>query len=950
MPSQPRKSPTMQRRRRSHNPKTMNKEIRYKGIALTPDPAAQPDGTLAVAANAEIHNGAVRPFVLAGTSTEAPLTVGDDIATLIYVHRTTAYTHLIATVGNNICWFHEDGTAEDSPLITTLADITAIESIGNTLVVAAASGIHYVVFLNDTYKYLGQQPPFIELQFQLRHVMRDFSDQFTVKLQSDWKFTWDEEAQAWQVPEEAQAFLTEEIAAKHNKHIANLTEEGLFTAPFLIRYCYRLYDGSMVMHSAPVAMYTTLYHTAMAIALGNIGRYDTQTHTKAVAPSALFGQDLDMRTFAVPGMLQFRCLNVDVRQQLREWSDIVTSIDIFITPQQHNYDTSQKIKLFDARVSFESPGVWDGYMENESTKYWADNYNDITVPPEDINERYYFGPNLPEYSRKDFMQRLQKAAEFFLLHSFNINNIDDEITNLWTSPFSSATIKNIAVQEQMKDDYKTHNILRADCLFSYNQRINSAGVAEQLFGGFSPLVTAPYVEGDYNVSAVYVIIYTDSGYRMVKWQQQTAVPSMLYFFEMGYFFYPDSRARFVIVRSDTIARAYKLYSHDALNGAYRFYNGDGVVHNMTYQNDTQLVMAVKTFLRINVTYDAWSDMPNKIYTSEVNNPFFFPAEGINTVGIGKILGIAATTRALTQGQFGQFPLMVFATDGIWALSVSSSGTYSASHPISREVTTNPNAICQTDQQVLFVTERALNTVTEQNVNSISPQLDGAPEDFTDTIPTLLQYLNNTSLDGHEQLAALLQYTDMPVETLQTAHVIYDFAANRLLIIPPVTSVALPTQQQTLNVQPILTYSIPDNAYTTAAIPPVLTAINAYPHPYLQFTDGTVMCLNKPYPYAQGVAQKTPVLLVTRPMAFGQAMYNINDFTHNYQGSSTPVIILFGSNDLQSWHYIGRTTRRKAYYMPTRAYRYLRYAIVTTLAPDEQYISTLLDVAEKFHKL
>ena len=50
-------------------------------------------------------------------------------------------------------------------------------------------------------------------------------------------------------------------------------------------------------------------------------------------------------------------------------------------------------------------------------------------------------------------------------------------------------------------------------------------------------------------------------------------------------------------------------------------------------------------------------MPNKIYTSEVNNPFYFPVLGINSVGTGKILGISSAAKALSEVSLGSFLFM-----------------------------------------------------------------------------------------------------------------------------------------------------------------------------------------------------------------------------------------------------------------------------------------------------
>ena len=123
-------------------------------------------------------------------------------------------------------------------------------------------------------------------------------------------------------------------------------------------------------------------------------------------------------------------------------------------------------------------------------------------------------------------------------------------------------------------------------------------------------------------------------------------------------------------------------------------------------------------------------MPNKIYTSEVNNPFYFPLAGINTVGTGEIVGIRSTTKALSQGQFGQFPLYAFSSDGIWALQLSDAGLYSSIQPISRDVCNNPDSITQLDSSIVFSTERGLKLLQGSDISLLSSSLEGANIDET----------------------------------------------------------------------------------------------------------------------------------------------------------------------------------------------------------------------------
>ena len=70
--------------------------------------------------------------------------------------------------------------------------------------------------------------------------------------------------------------------------------------------------------------------------------------------------------------------------------------------------------------------------------------------------------------------------------------------------------------------------------------------------------------------------------------------------------------------------------------------------------------------------------------SRVDNPLFFPA--VSTYSFdADIVAVCSNTVAVSQGQFGQHPLYVFTTEGVWLMSVdvSGAGSYLAQIPCSR---------------------------------------------------------------------------------------------------------------------------------------------------------------------------------------------------------------------------------------------------------------------------
>jgi hypothetical protein len=80
------------------------------------------------------------------------------------------------------------------------------------------------------------------------------------------------------------------------------------------------------------------------------------------------------------------------------------------------------------------------------------------------------------------------------------------------------------------------------------------------------------------------------------------------------------------------------------------------------------------------------------------------------------------------------------------------------------------------------------------------------------------------------------------------------------------------------------------------------------------------------------------------------MYNLQAFSHNKVATERATIVLFESNDLSQWHYIGKTNEEKSYFLASTVYSYFRVALSMELAPSEEYLSTYLRVVEKFPKI
>lgn len=982
----------------------MQQSIRYKGLSLTPDEMAVENGALSLCGNLELHDGALRPAIVSGTPLSQPLTVNGEVAKILYVHETGSYHHLIAIASSSIYWFMQDGTLGSSTPIKSFdyeSTVLSIDSIGNTLIIVATDGIHYAMWESNgqsssDYSYKGQKPPFLNIRFatESKDNPEDYPSGGINAEGSKNGFT-----EAWQqstiscgdayvkvngttwkpgdicasIKEEKTSDLTQSIYALINRTNNIIARNGRFYANFFIRYCYRMFDGSMIMHSAPVfipvqvpgsylVQAANFYFPSDSFSEGaidsNYGYWNEGNGTieseinfdneKTYGRKDSTGKTLNVSFngatfYYYPRNAALMYDLVDpsgkMLEQLKGWKDVIKSIDFFITPPITNVDTADKISSLQIL-----PRNYALNMGARACTYSQDN---------PARKYGYVVVKFPTLAEDVYKKKLQNSSAFYKVCSLDLDNFYTASGNLL--PVDKNAVYQVSLQEQMKDDYKTHNYLFAEGGYVYNHRLNLYGVKEKLFSGFSDAVLLPwanYIKNAPNhevflVDKIVVRLKTTSGTKYVEQKGLVNASGLYYYIEQYLFcnaskFYPDSRADMMYLfttdsKNETKVFGFPLTPCEELNGS---------IHMGTYQDDgsSYLVSAP------DYSVDDVVDMSNKIYTSESDNAFYFPLNGINTVGIGTIQGIASTTRALSQGQFGQYPLMAFSTDGIWAMEVSSQGTYSSIHPISREVCSNPKSITQLDQSVLFATNRSLSRIAESQVASMSDVLDGPGFNIVGNLGKFLNFFNDAEDDDDTtktikaQMRQLIDFTSSPIDFFQRCQVIYDYKNSRIFCLD-VSQLTKEASADTV----ALCYSIKDEAWSTFLIKNVLTALNSYPHPYIQYRDGSVIVLDSGYDYEDETEYHG--IIVTRTLKFDEenAPDAITGYIHSLTSGTVPVMWLYGSNDNQNWHYLGRLGGMKSNYMSSHSYRFFRIALYLKMKSMNQYFATRLEVIRRFNK-
>lgn len=915
----------------------MIKNIPYTTYATVPDDYRSPDGQLSASLNLINEDGALRPLTK------------PEILHSGFAPDERVFIHLLPDGSQNyICynpstkilyWLSSDFTATNKSVITSVDSLYNLSFLGNTAVIATDKGICYVLWKENSYSLLGSKPPFISIEFGL-FKLNSPTDEREIKIKVDasdygtvagsltgaagsgasrpHNYVGTDSSASDLFMEELSNAVYANLYSAYNDAVS---QNGLcFYQPFMIRYAFRLYDGSHYWHSAPVLMLPT---SIIPLLRAYGGKYEDGIYT--IKTSA---QDFRICE------LRYRILDT---AGLQEWRDIITGIDIFISAPLYTYDQSKRVmgighinystssRRGRENSASETTLRLDGiFQESEVTK---STYHQ--APHNNTTSQYWVLPTRDSELADD----IKKCHEFYRVARIEFEDIKlmSQLEKLLLE--DGLTSSNLLTQQTLKDDFQSHHSLVPHVLQSYNNRFSLAGLSIQLFGGY-PIRSAMCFSNPSGFSAANTasvsmrVVYQKDGKTLVASDYHAnsfvelskySVDSFLNY-PPRFLYIPDPDAKQLeIVIHPQAGEAKKiilpLTPHDFLNGAYYFRDFE-----ISINGDDPLPETVELG---NADYELPTiQRGNLIYTSEVNNPFIFNAASVATVGSRAVLALSTAAKALSQGQFGQFPLYAFTDQGVWALEVSSTGVYSARQPITRDVCINPESVTQIDSAVLFATDRGIMLLTGSQTQCISETID-APFPFDLSSLPSLDNLQESHILGRPPLSVA------PFNSfIAGASMLYDYPHQRIIVFNPSSDYAY-------------VYSLKSKAWGMMHSD-ILRPVNSYPDALAITTDGDLASFSATTDGEDN--QSDPFcyqLLVTRPLTL-DAPDTLKTVTTVLQrgtfAHSNIKSILYGSRDLISWHLVRSSTNHRLSGFSGTPYKYFRIALICNLSPSENIVA------------
>ena len=742
----------------------MIKQIQLRGISRTPSDRMSEDGGLSESLNMYMDTAENAPAIVPKDSTK-DLGLPEDLkAERIFIHKTANYENYIVVQDGRVVAYTPMVEDEEPLTVLDLADgesVNDITSLGNTLIISTSSSLFYILYKERKYTLLGTKLPFPMVDFETRFVERtpDTYDTATFEEDTLWfnglpseeiwnKAEWDEEDKA------TYNHILNNLWRVIGAQIASNGSQNVLSSPLFIRYSLVDAFGSE--------------NISMPILLGagktNIGNAEIKIGTSIFTDDY---EDKHVRTefskieTPIPLYKIFaKMINTD---ELRSWSDVISKIKIYISKGVFSFMDQEKSQMNSRETIYnrEEQGPY-AYLETD----YDIGYLSLSDLSEDL---------------------ITASSNTFLVKEFDVFSNNSNVFTKEINELIEGQILDVKkFLDESAEDYvqlETQETPSISCdmqhyeqtggqLATYNNQLILFNSAQLIDYDYNNLNSLGFAEGgEQEEEITYDVTYFLHGYVKDKVIKKTFTYPKTKDKTVSVFafqIFPDSRAYKMVVKATINGQEvrygeFEMKAHPFLNCAY-YYGG---IANELVSLCTDSSIEEQSVYNID-------DLNNKLLISETDVPYSFPLEQRYTFQ-SKVLGIAIASTALSQGQFGQYPLYVFTEDGIWAMETAADGSFVSQKPLSREVCCNPASITAIDNAVVFVTDKAVMLIQGAQVMNISPYMNGKHYIPNDSARNII-----AKQDGFAIFDSAISDTTPFMAFMKKASIAYDYTGQRLI--------------------------------------------------------------------------------------------------------------------------------------------------------------------------
>lgn len=504
----------------------------------------------------------------------------------------------------------------------------------------------------------------------------------------------------------------EELKGLIYEIINDLSQDSKIVGAISYRLAYRLADGTFILPTQPRIIVdntkhdfgTTPVYTGKLSSIEwiNVGKKNS-SNPLGVIPFSKWKATLDTSHYST----------------LTEENKIIQSLCIFFSKPLQKWSIEG---ITNDWLDSLHGAVGDAQKFLSTDNVLADDWNTLE------DQQHYLVAEIP-FSRIIDGNGILDLEEFFKLTNF---------------------YQNYATKEALTVDSFSHHVPYFDYSFLYNSRLWLTGFKRTLCDpfeidpmlyklaiGFVPMLYHCKVQVKLLIDGLIKVIQSDT------FLLHSITNGTLGRFHFPAIYYPDSRA-FEITIFITHSSIWKELLTVSLTKSaidnYSFYfdhtsdmgEQDDYCNVVSYSETPQHRQVFfgieKTLANLAIGAIEAEDNVDDSYISQiqctqVNNPFVFPSQYNYVVGTGRVMYLSVQTDVISEGQFGQFPVLALTDEGIYSLE-QGTGDILISNvvPLSSEVATGEP--CSTSKGIFIPTQDTVMVVQGRNVENIARSLRG----------------------------------------------------------------------------------------------------------------------------------------------------------------------------------------------------------------------------------
>lgn len=793
------------------------------GIIHTPSDVSPVDGDLNECINLVPSDGELKPL-------EMPQKIfpnGGVGGVVAAIHKGTWGKHFIKVNNyNNTIWFLDENMLPIEPRsITFESKIKWVQCLGTYVIVGTDSAVEYIVYKNGVYRLIGQSVQSPDIEFYIKNggdenlykqttpapsidtsipghssvnglpvFINYFNNSLWIQVQGNYYNGNSHFDVVWQR-------ILDNITAKINKAYTDMKKDSRFCYPFFIRYAIKLKTGDYVGYSRPILIVPSSEKNPIVMYYANNGYVAESLNNIGVWVQ--WNPVVELTAFNV--YFKFSQQSIDV---LKSLEDLIEGVEVFMTSPLYTHKESNmdinhmfpnassttqyrlypKNYIVDAGTCLLKNEVKELLTKHTQNRNIQETYNLYNTGGQLVYTAHIdgeYGFELPVYDLEEQKEALlSNGALFYKVKSLTIDDIIAMGCGEQKLTIKEEVLNNLETQLQMpNNDFHSAEIISYECANEYNGRLVVANESTSLQKHYK------YESGSSDIDLKFVVLINEQ--RIVHHVQQGNVSQYLF---GSFIFYPYTECSDVYVRIDNKYYKCHMRQHPSLTGSY-FYCGYQPLKNANVANVEYLIEITQgEYEAIEPTSTAYS-YNNILKLSNFASPMAFDVNNMVEIGKNNIICIATNTIPMSEGQYGQFPLVVFTDSGIYAIGVVSDGTLGSVSLVSSSDTLmgspglgQPNVISD-GQSLYFITKRGLMEMRGLQVRCVSEVLNGGTWKYSDYRDCVnpnqgkVQYQNIVMLfgDGIKNSQTFNQAISNPNNP---AFLAFDYKHNRILVTNP----------------------------------------------------------------------------------------------------------------------------------------------------------------------